>query len=291
MRVWPKHRRSPATALVPDAPTPDNPPVSAGLRAALMLLTRLPVGSAPLSTASRRWGAAFFPVVGLLVGAIGAAIFVVARPGLGDFLAACLTVLGGCLLTGALHEDGLADTADALGGGRDVGQVLAILKDSRHGTYGVMALAASLLLRVGALDRLGAGAALGWVVAAVLARSAVVGLMTFLPYVTAPEVARSGDAARARAPQLVVAIVLAATIAGGLALPGAGVGDGGELPFGLRAPTPMAILVCALAVTITTAGAGWLFRRRTGGVTGDFLGAAEQAGEVAVLLALVILMR
>ena len=292
--------------LVPGGVAADNPPVSAptsapepsavgppaasrtdgnalgGLRAALMLLTRAPVGRRPLSAAARRWGAAFFPVVGALVALPGAAVLVVAGPSLGDLLAATLALLATCLLTGALHEDGLADTADALGGGgADRERILAILKDSRHGSYGVLALIGSLLIRVAALERLGPAAPVAWLLAAVLARGAVVGLMARLPYVTAAAVSRSGDAARAGRPQLAVALLLAAAIAcSSLLIPP----DSG-LAW-LTPPTPAALATAVLAVALLTAGAGWLFRRRVGGITGDFLGAAEQVNEAAVLVVL-----
>jgi adenosylcobinamide-GDP ribazoletransferase len=244
-----------------------------------MLLTRVPMGRQPLSTAARRWGAAFFPVVGALIALPGAAVLVVAAPVRGDLLAASLALLLTCLLTGALHEDGLADTADALGGGgADRDRVLAILKDSRHGSYGVLALIGSLLIRVAALERLGAAAPVAWLLAAVLARSAVVWLLARLPYVTAGAVARSGDAARAGTPQLAVATLLALAIAGAPLMLAPG--------DWLSVPAPAALAAAAGGVALATAGAGWLFRRRVGGITGDFLGAAEQVNEALILVVL-----
>jgi adenosylcobinamide-GDP ribazoletransferase len=278
---------SPTSVPRPDAAPPADATLErghplGGLRAALMLLTRVPVGRGPLSPAARRWGAAFFPVAGGMVGAVGAAVLAFARPPLGDLLAACLAVLATCLLTGALHEDGLADTADALGGGGgDRERVLAILKDSRHGTYGVLALAGSLLLRVLALARLGPLAPLAWLLTAILARSAVVWLMARLPYVTAPRVARSQDAARAGLPQLAVAGLLAAALATALVLLPA-------RPW-LRPPAALPALAAAAVIALFTAGAGWWFRRRMGGITGDFLGATEQLNEVGALLTLALL--
>jgi adenosylcobinamide-GDP ribazoletransferase len=244
-----------------------------------MLLTRVPMGRQLLSAAARRWGAAFFPVAGALIALPGAALLLIATPVLGDLLAASLALLLTCLLTGALHEDGLADTADALGGGgADRDRVLAILKDSRHGSYGVIALIGSLLIRVAALERLGAAAPVAWLLAAVLARSAVVWLMARLPYVTAGAVARSGDAARAGTPQLAVATLLALAIVGAPLLLAPG--------DWLSVPAPAALAAAAVGVALATAGAAWLFRRRVGGITGDFLGAAEQVNEALILVVL-----
>ena len=189
---------------------------------------------------------------------------------LGDLLAASLALLLTCLLTGALHEDGLADTADALGGGgADRDRVLAILKDSRHGSYGVLALIGSLLIRVAALERLGAAAPVAWLLAAVLARSAVVWLMARLPYVTAGR----------RRPQRRRRPGRDAPAGGGDA---AGAGDrrrpAAARPgrTGCRCPPRRRWRPRPWASALATAGAGWLFRRRVGGITGDFLGAAEQ---------------
>src|SRR5688572_22719341 len=89
-----------------------------GPRAALMLLTRLPAGRRPLSVAGLRQAPVFFPLVGLLIGALGAGLFYGLRPYLGAAIAALLVMATTALLTGALHEDGLADTADAWGGAR-----------------------------------------------------------------------------------------------------------------------------------------------------------------------------
>jgi len=272
----------PAGVGTPPAAHPDGHALG-GLRAALMLLTRIPVGRQPLSAAARRWGAAFFPVVGALVALPGAAVLGFAGPVLGDLLAAALALLIAILLTGALHEDGLADTADALGGGgHDRERVLAILKDSRHGSYGVLALVGSVLVRVAALERLGPTAPVAWLLAAVIARSAVIWLMASLPYITASAVARSGDAARAGTLQLVVAMLLAATITTGpLLLPDHVLASGGW-----RVPAPAALAAAIVATALLTAGAGWLFHRRVGGITGDFLGAAEQANEATILVVL-----
>ena len=96
---------------------------------------------------SSRISAWAFPLVGAGIGAVAAFVLLVAQLiGLGDWLSALLAVLAGLLLTGAIHEDGLADTADGALGGHDRNSRLAIMHDSRHGTYGVLAIVLTPLL-------------------------------------------------------------------------------------------------------------------------------------------------
>src|SRR5687768_15775709 len=138
----------PSAGGVPVAPPTGWALVASGLRAACMLLTRLPVGRSPIPAEARRWGAAFFPLVGLGLGLLGAALLMALEPRLGTRLAAAIAIAALLLVTGALHEDGLADTADALGGAQDRDRLFAILKDSRLGTYGVLALCLSMFVRI-----------------------------------------------------------------------------------------------------------------------------------------------
>jgi adenosylcobinamide-GDP ribazoletransferase len=246
--------------------------LAGGLRAALMLLSRLPVG-ADVSREARRWASAWFPLVGALLGALAGLTQLALAPALGPWLAATCALLVSALLTGALHEDGLADSADALGGARDRAAIFAILKDSRHGTYGVLALVFSALLRVGALARLDTLAPVALVLAAVVARAAMVALLAALPYVTPPAVSRTADVAHAGAAQTTLAILLLAGLLTALVLPGL-------LPF-------ESVALALLSAALVTAAAGWRFHVRAGGITGDFLGATAQLCEVTVLLALV----
>jgi adenosylcobinamide-GDP ribazoletransferase len=240
-----------------------------------MLLTRLPTGGTESSLAARAWASGWFPLVGVVIGGICAAtqILLVAR--LGRPLAAAAAIIVGLLLTGALHEDGLADTADALGGARDRAQIFVILKDSRHGTYGVLALVLAVLLRIGAVTELAARAPAALVLAAVASRTAMVGLLAALPYVTPAETARSADVARTGTPQ----VALAALLCGGAcaALVSLGSLTGAALAAGLAAAAGMTIV------------AGWRFAARAGGITGDFLGAGQQLAEISVLLAMLAL--
>jgi adenosylcobinamide-GDP ribazoletransferase len=257
----------PAAAADPSAPLA----VLRGARAAVVFLTRLPAGGFPYAAAEWRWAAAWFPGVGALVGALAGAIFLLAQP-VGPFVAAACAVAAGLLATGAFHEDGLADTADALGGATDRQRIFAILKDSRIGTYGAAALAMALLLRVGLLARLDAHAPLALVLAGACARTPPVWLMAALPYVTPAEAARSkplipGGRAQAIAATVLCAALLAAAAASGR----------------IAAAT---VVVLAAVLVAVAAVAGWRFRARAGGITGDFLGATEQVAEVAVLFVL-----
>lgn len=235
-----------------------------GLRVAASFLTRVRVGAAVEVPADLARSVPWFPVVGGLLGLAVAGVYAGARLALPSFVAASLAVGAGVLLTGAFHEDGLADTADALGGGWSREGALRILKDPTHGTYGVLAIALSLFIRVGALATLDGWTALATLPAAhALSRAASVGLLGWSPSAADEGSGATYSAAMSRRG------VLSAVIAGllvGLASLGAWV-----LP---------AVLLAGLA-----AGAvGWLGGRTLGGVTGDLLGAAQQAGEMMVLL-------
>src|SRR5579863_3625043 len=126
------------------------------LKASIVFCTRLPLLRAtPLAGNAIAKAAWAFPVAGLVVGVTGAIVYALAHKfGLPAWPAAALTVAATMFVTGSLHEDGLADTADGFGGGKTCEQKLAIMRNSRIGVYGVCALAMSLLLRVCALASL-----------------------------------------------------------------------------------------------------------------------------------------
>ena len=235
----------------------------ADLQVALGFLTRLPVGAAG-SLANAAWT---FPLVGLLVGAVAALVFAAARAlSLPHEVGAILAVAAAIALTGALHEDGLADTADGFGGGKERWQRLAIMRDSRIGSYGVIALVLSLLLRVAAIAALpGPGRVAAALIAAhVLSRAALV------PVLRSEPLARDdGLAAGVGRPPAAVANV-ALALAALLAL----------LFLGISTA-----IAAALVVAATTLGLARLARRQIGGQTGDVLGAMQQVGEAGVLLA------
>jgi adenosylcobinamide-GDP ribazoletransferase len=192
---------------------------------------------------------------------------------LGAFPAAVLAYAAGALTTGAFHEDGLADTADALGGGTDRESVLRILKDSRIGTFGAVALILSFGLRITLLERTGLQAPIALLLSQCVSRTPAVWLMAGLPYVTPEPESRGRILSNATWPQAVIATawplaLLVAAVAAGL----------------LR---PFEVAAILFVITIAGAFCAWRFVSRVGGVTGDFLGATQQVSEIAVLLTLV----
>lgn len=243
-----------------------------GARLAVTFLTRLPVGGFPYSEREAKWASAWFPAVGLALGALYFAVFSLAR-GAGDLVAATLAVATALFLTGAFHEDGLADSADALGGAVPRERIFEILKDSRIGTYGAAALFVALSLRIGLLVRLAddAGTAF-WalLISESLSRACAVWLMVVMRYATSDAHSKSRQMTRAGIAQGLLASVwpLLALIAAVVT---------GHLPLA----NAMWIGAGALGVA---AWLGWRFLQRAGGVTGDFLGATQQLCAITVLL-------
>lgn len=233
---------------------------------ALMLLTRLPAGRLPDAPPLARtvWA---FPLVGLAVGLVGALALLAAQAlGLPPGIAAGLALAAMMLATGALHEDGLADVADGFGGGRDAAQKLAIMRDSRIGSYGTLALTVSVGLRWQALAVLGPAALIA---AAVLSRGGLPALMRALPPARPDGLGRStGDGVTG------LSALTSALIAAALALALLG---------------PLNAAAALIAATLGAALIAHLARRQIGGQTGDVLGAAQQAAEIAALLALTTL--
>jgi adenosylcobinamide-GDP ribazoletransferase len=233
-----------------------------GFVAAVQFLTRVPVRTRTAPDMER--AVVWFPVVGALIGAAVGGM----AAGLGEIMpaavAAAVAVLAGVAVTGAFHEDGLADTADALAGGWTRARRLEILDDPRHGSYGVAALCGSIVLRVVAVASLGPAAAFtGLVAAHTLARGAAVATMGAVP-VAKPDglgadYARSVTFARAAAAGL-VAVGIAALATG----------------WWVGPLTATAAAAAALVVY-------WAVRA-IGGITGDILGAIEQVAECAVLV-------
>jgi adenosylcobinamide-GDP ribazoletransferase len=256
-----------------EAPQQGWPAPLRGARAAFVFFSRLPVGGFPYRAGDWHWAPAHLPLVGVAVGAGSAAVFAGgAWLGLGPLLRAALALAAAIWLTGALHEDGLADSADGLGAGRDAAHALAIMKDSRIGTYGAVALIMALLLRAAAMSELPADAWFALIGVHTAARVAPVWLLCALPYVNDRADAKSQGLFRTRPIHVAVALgwsVLAAAL---------GVGLGGW-PW-------HAALAAMLAPLALVPVLGRHFRRRVGGVTGDLLGAAEQLGELAAWVAL-----
>ncbi len=236
-----------------------------GLRAALVFLTRIPVGGFPYSDDEWRWAPAHFPLVGLALGGIAAAVDRLLLP-LGQLAAALGAIAASLLLTGAFHEDGLADTCDALGGGFDREKILAILKDPRIGAFGASALVVSIAGRAALVARLGPDAAWGIPLVCAAARTGPVWQIALLPYVSTAA-SRSRGVSRAGTAQACLA-----TTWGLLA------GAGAAVAWHLAVPRVACVFAAVGAVTLLT---GWRYTRRLGGWAGDFLGATEQLCELA----------
>jgi adenosylcobinamide-GDP ribazoletransferase len=249
------------------------PPALRGARAAFVFFSRLPIGGFPYGASDWHWAPAHLPLVGAVVGAASAAVFAGgAWLGLGPLLRATLALGVAVWLTGALHEDGLADAADGLGGGSDASRVLAIMKDSRIGTYGAAALGITLLARAAAMSELPPKAWFAIVGVHVTARVPPVWLLCALPYVNDRVDAKSQGLFRTRALHVVVALGWSLCLAGiGVWL--------GAWPW-------RAALAAMLAPLVLVPLLARYFRRRVGGVTGDLLGAAEQIGELAAWVAI-----
>lgn len=245
---------------------------------AVRFLTRVPTGSAevmddgrplavddgrPLAEAARA-----FPLVGLLVGLIaGSGLWAGSLLGLPPLLSALLGIGAGVLATGALHEDGLADTADGLGAGGSRDDALAAMRDSRIGAFGTLALIFSVGIRAAALSGMhdDAAALVALIASAVLARATLPAIMA--AFAPARQDGLGFGAGRPDADGVATAAVLGVLLA--------------LLLVGFQAG--------AAAALGAAAGAWLLVRfavRRLGGITGDVLGAAEQAAEIGALLAL-----
>lgn len=233
-------------------------------RTALAFLTRLPGGSHPEGQAGITASVPWFGVIGLVVGGIGSAVYIAASELVSPLSAATLAFVLTGLVTGGFHEDGLADSFDALAGGWTPQRRLEILKDSRHGTFGVLALVLITLLKVSALAPLaGWDAVLGLTAAHCIGRSAAVGVMGFAPTASADGLGADYTRSLPRSSAVVGALVgvVAAVVA-----------------FGVWAPAVLGVVVVGAFAVVAWAKA------KIGGVTGDLLGAVEQVGEALVLL-------
>ncbi len=230
-------------------------------RAAAGLLTIVPVGRRELPAGSDHGAALWFPLVGGLVGVVAAVAYGLGEALLGSNYGAAFALTVSAILSGGLHHDGLADTADGLGVRGDLARRLQVMRDSGIGTFGALALVAFALLATAALARLSPPEAAGALVTGhALGRWAAVAQLTFV----AP--ARTdGLGATFCADRLAFAVGSAVALA--IALVASGVLAG----------------LCAVAgATIAAAACALLARRFTGGRTGDTLGAAVLVTELAV---------
>lgn len=242
---------------------------AAGIRAAIAFLTRIPMGNRPLGAAARAWAPAHFPLVGAILGALALGVWC-ATPRLGVDVRAWLVVAALIVLTGAFHEDGLADTSDALGGAFTRAKLFEILKDSRIGTFGTVALVCALVLRAKLLATLLPLGPLILIASQTVSRCVPVLMLRLLPYVTDPNVSRSSDYAKVSIRATLLSVGWTAAVLLGLS-------------WHVKA-SPACWLTAISALVVASLWLAWRFHRRAGGVTGDFLGAAQQIGELAFLL-------
>jgi adenosylcobinamide-GDP ribazoletransferase len=240
--------------------------------ATVQYFTRLPVpGFVGHDPARLEDTARYFPLVGILVGAIGAAVLVAATRLWTPPIAVALSLIAAILVTGAFHEDGLADLADGLGGSRDRSGALAIMKDSRIGVFGACALILSLLLKYVTLGSLPTRtAALALIAAHAVSRMGTVLIMVTLPYVREVTDSRS-------APFIGRVSTLSLVIGSGTVVL-------------TLVPLRLAGLVGGTAVGLVILVWRRYLARRLGGYTGDCLGAAQQIGECTFYLACAAIM-
>jgi adenosylcobinamide-GDP ribazoletransferase len=238
------------------------------LRTAVAFLTRLPMphpaGPVPPNFVRAH---RMFPLVGAAIGgAVGLVCLGLRMIGVPGLAAAALALGASALLTGALHEDGLADVADGFGGGRDKPAKLEIMRDSRLGTYGALILMVSFAAKLSALAALPDAAIVpGLIAAHALARGVLPAMSMNLAYAR-----QDGLAATAGRPELATAVTAGAfaVVIALLSLPAA------------------SALQAALTASAAAIGMAWLAQRQIGGQTGDVLGGAEQVAETAILVLL-----
>lgn len=252
---------------------------------ALQFFTRLPVTGrlaqwVGYSPSMLRASAAHFPGVGWVVGGLTAGIFAAGLQVLPSlqgsaWVAAGLSTAFSALLTGAFHEDGLADTADGLGGGQTREQALEIMKDSRIGTYGTVALALALLIKLGVLVLL-AQVGLAWAVAGIFLAHVTSRL---LPLFLIHGMVHAGEAPQSKSKPLAESIGHV----------GLGVGLlwwlASVAVVALWLPPGALVAGCTCAV-LAASGVAWRLQRRLQGFTGDGLGATQQWAEIGVYLGL-----
>jgi adenosylcobinamide-GDP ribazoletransferase len=264
MLGWQHLPRQPST-IGPD------PLLIADVVTAFMLLTRLPIArfarfGAPPDLARCVWA---FPLVGVAVNGMGGLVYWLAhRVGMPPLLAAAWTLAATMIVTGAFHEDGLADTADGFGGGSTRVRKMEIMRDSRIGSYGALALLLSVVVRMAAMAALGRPGivAIAMILAGMLGRSGMLLLLLLLPPARDDGMGASMGKPRTEAIALGLGLAMVAAF---LSLPG--------LP---------AIVAVALGFSSSLVVAR-LAHMQIGGHTGDLLGASEVITECVVLTVMV----
>ena len=267
------------SGFAPDHAWDDASQWLADCRASVIFLTRLPLGhKAALPPPALAAAMRAFPVAGLVIGAIVGAVLALATWfGAPAALAALLAVAAGFWLTGALHEDGFADVADGFGGGAGIERKLEIMRDSRIGTYGVLALIVAVGLKWVAIASLAAQSV--WLAFAVIIAAAAVSRVApaAILYLLPPARRDGVSAGSGRPGQGTVLQALAvATIVSVVVL------------------WPVSFFFGLVAVPLAgipgLAAMAWLARAQIGGQTGDVAGAGQVVSEVAILTVAVMVL-
>jgi len=239
---------------------------------AIQFLTRLPVPG-ELQTSEETLGRAtrFFPMVGVIVGASAALIFWLLRQLLPQSAAVWVAIIFTTFITNGFHEDGLADAFDGFGGGWTKEQALEIMRDSRLGTYGALALVFLILGKYSFLSALAPGQVWRWlIVAHTASRWTVLPLCAWLPY------ARAEGKGKLVAKQVGIVEIFIGSVT----------------LFTTALLLPWQAAVAALSITgLATLLSGFYYRARLSGITGDCLGATNQIAEVSLYLTAVLLSR
>ena len=247
---------------------------------AVQFLTRLPLPQ--FSNYDPQWlhqSSRYFPAVGLLIGVLCAGVFWLASLLFTALVAAVISTAFGIKLTGAFHEDGLADSCDGLGGGLTRERTLTIMKDSRLGTYGVLGLVSALLLKISLLAAMPLSVAIvALIIGHTASRLLCISLLTLLPYGGEIEHAKAKPMAQQLTPLqalyssgwLLLAIILVMLV----------------FPSTMQQIGIWQWLSALLLGVIVTDYMRRLLRRRLDGYTGDGLGATQQLSEVAIYIGL-----
>jgi adenosylcobinamide-GDP ribazoletransferase len=245
---------------------------------ALRFMTIVPVPSSDTAIAPDWLSrcAKYFPVVGIGVGLASALVLLLADRIWSPVVASLLAVATSIAITGALHEDGFADTADGLGGGTSVEKRLAIMKDSRIGTYGTLALVFSVSLRVAALADMPPWTATAALIAAhAAARITPILVMNALPYAgdtAAMKLSYTDASVSVQEIRFALVVVVCALL---------------PLAFG----SILSVMSGLLLGAVLAAAVSYCARQRINGYTGDVLGAIEQMFEIGFLLGVVAIIR
>ncbi len=238
---------------------------------AIKFMTIFPLpDSGEVETKELGKSAAYFPVAGFLIGAVLLGVYALSTKSFSPFLTATLVLCAWAWLTGLLHLDGLVDTADGFSAGPDKEKILAVMKDTHCGAKGICVLVLFLLLKVALLNELLVGKAWPWLLLIpMLSRWGMTSLAVFCEYAR-PAGLGAAFVTYARKEEFLIASV----ITGGL----------GAVFAGWSVFVYMAVIMSGVLIL------KWYLKRKIGGITGDILGASNEAFEIFGLL-IVLIMR